>query len=70
MEYFCYFIWFCMGYTLYRVYVLLGVLGSKVREMYRARKIREAGWAYIENSVQSEVPAVLPEVPCVDGEVW
>ena len=64
------FIWFCLCYTLYRGYVLLDLGIRAAHELYRARKIREAGWAYIENSVQEEVPAVLPEVPCVDGEAW
>lgn len=73
-----YFIWFCLCYTLYRSYVLLGVLGRVVRDRVSDR-IPE-GWAYIENSKQEEdypvvkgfdaVPDRLPEVPCVDGEAW
>ena len=62
-----YFIWFCLCYTLYRGYVLLGVLGGRVRAKCEERIPK--GWDYIENAVQEE-PAALPEVPCVDGEVW
>lgn len=40
-----YFIWFCLCYTLYRGYVLLGVLVGKVRGKYGKRV--PTGWEYV-----------------------
>ena len=49
-----YFIWFCLCYTLYRGYVMVDLGLRAAHEYYRARKVREAGWASVENSVQDD----------------
>ena len=73
-----YFIWFSMCYTLYRVFVLLGWIGGVVRDRYGERiegfvlevtgKQEEEDFPVVKGF--DPVPDVLPEVPCVDGEVW